>query len=86
LKQNKYLHEFYVEAPLQVHMPFLPSFTTFLCQSDEFLQSMCFFILKLKSSQHISWNHLWHINNIWTLRGSNMTLQKVSTIPKFHET
>ncbi len=38
--------------------------------------------LKLKSNQHISWNHLWHTNNIWTLHGPNKSLHKGVGNPK----
>jgi hypothetical protein len=38
--------------------------------------------LKVKSNQHISWNHLWHTNNIWTSCGPNKSLQKGVGNPK----
>jgi hypothetical protein len=42
----------------------------FFIQVMVFCETM-FLKLKLRSSQHIPWNYLWHINNIWTLCEEN---------------
>jgi hypothetical protein len=76
-----HLHKFTCFKPLLSYQVPL-----FLIQVMVFAKLTLFLWLKLKSSQHIPWNYLWHISNIWTLHGPNKPLQKVSTIPKLHKT
>ncbi len=72
-------------TPINPHA--LPSLNIFLVQVMVFCKINYSFLIMIEVNLvHITWSHLWDIDNIWTLHGPNKPLQKVSTIPKAHKT